>query len=44
MYVVCGAGKFQCLDGTCVDKKKVCNIEIDCSHEEDELWCNNCKL
>ena len=30
---------FQCQDGTCLSKEKVCDGIFDCKDEEDELEC-----
>ena len=30
---------FQCQDGSCLTKEKVCDGNFDCSQEEDELQC-----
>lgn len=30
---------FQCQDGSCLSKEKVCDGIFDCSQDEDELQC-----
>ena len=32
---------FQCQDGTCLSKGKVCDGILDCEKGEDELQCEN---
>ena len=35
----CGASQRQCKSGRCQDTSFWCDKEVDCLHEDDEVWC-----
>ena len=38
----CSSGKFECVNGRCIDHSRRCNRENDCGDRSDEQRC--CKL
>ena len=42
----CNHNEFHCNSGLCIDKKKQCNGQVDCSDESDEVGCvsSQCSL
>ena len=36
---LCSADQHECEYGLCLDYDKVCNNELDCPNQSDELFC-----
>lgn len=37
---VCGHGQFTCMDGSCIDLAKRCDLRVDCNDNSDEAACS----
>lgn len=36
----CGRDSYMCRDGTCIDRARRCNLDLDCLDNSDEVGCN----
>ncbi len=42
--VQCDDKEFRCRNGKCIQNNTLCNGDVDCNDESDELNCTSCKL